>query len=77
MFGFICQQDAVLFLEVKSPQALGTNVSDTPSCHRVLLEVLLDFPGGSDGKASTHNTGDLGSIPGSGRSPGEGNGNPL
>ena len=36
-----------------------------------------DFPGGSDGKASAYNVGDLGSIPGSGRSPGEGNGNPL
>ena len=37
----------------------------------------MDFPGGSDGKASVYNAGDLGSIPGSGRSPGEGNGNPL
>ena len=35
------------------------------------------FPGGSVGKASACNVGDLGSIPGSGRSPGEGNGNPL
>ena len=35
------------------------------------------FPGGSDGKASACNVGDLGSIPASGRSPGEGNGNPL
>ena len=35
------------------------------------------FPGGSDGKASTYNGGDLGSIPGMGRSPGEGNGKPL
>ena len=35
------------------------------------------FPGGSDGKASAYNAGDPGSIPGSGRSPGEGNGNPL
>ena len=35
------------------------------------------FPGGSDGKASARNARDLGSIPGSGRSPGEGNGNPL
>ena len=34
-------------------------------------------PGGSDGKASACNAGDPGSIPGSGRSPGEGNGNPL
>ena len=35
------------------------------------------FPGGSDGKASVCNAGDLGSIPRSGKSPGEGNGNPL
>ena len=35
------------------------------------------FPGGSDGTESTCNAGDLGLIPGSGRSPGEGNGNPL
>ena len=35
------------------------------------------FPGSSDGKASAYNVGDLGSIPGSGRSPGEGNDNPL
>ena len=37
----------------------------------------MDFPGGSDGKASAYNAGDPGSIPGSGRSPGERNGNPL
>ena len=36
-----------------------------------------DFPGGSDGKMSAYNEGDLGSILGSGRSPGEGNDNPL
>ena len=35
------------------------------------------FPGGSDGKESTYNAGDLGSIPGFGRSLGEGNGNPF
>ena len=34
------------------------------------------FSGGSDGKASVYNAGDLGSIPGLGRSLGEGNGNP-
>ena len=34
-------------------------------------------PGGSEVKASTCSEGDLGSIPGSGKSPGEGNGNPL
>ena len=36
-----------------------------------------NFPSGSDGKASACKVEDLGSIPGSGRSPGEGNGNPL
>ena len=35
------------------------------------------FPGGPEVKASACNVGDLGLIPGSGRSPGEGNGNPL
>ena len=35
----------------------------------------MDFPDGSDSKASVYNAGDLGSIPGSGRFPGEGNGN--
>ena len=35
------------------------------------------FPGGSDSKASACNAGDLGLIPGLGRSPGEENGNPL
>ena len=38
---------------------------------------LWGFPGGSEVKAPACNVGDLGSIPGSGRSPGEGNGNPL
>ena len=37
---------------------------------------FIDFPGGSDGKASAYNARGLGSIPGLGRS-GEGNGNPL
>ena len=53
---------------------------------RLLLIVFLtkllpllskDFPGGSDGKASVYSAGDLGSIPGLGRFPGEGDGNPL
>ena len=38
---------------------------------------ILGFPGGSEAKVSASNAGDLGSIPGLGRSPGEGNGNPL
>ena len=37
----------------------------------------VGFPGGSEDKASTCNAGDPGLIPGLGRSPGEGNGNPL
>ena len=39
--------------------------------------VFLGFPCGSDGKESTRNAGDLASIPGLGRSPGEGKGHPL
>ena len=42
------------------------------NCHH-----LLHFPGGSDGKASVYNAGDLALMPGWGRSPGEVNGNPL
>ena len=38
---------------------------------------MLDFTGGSDDKVFFYNAGDLGSIPGSGRSAGEGNGNPF
>ena len=42
-----------------------------------IFTACLGFPGGSDGKASACNVGNPGSVPGSGRSPGEGNGNPL
>ena len=38
--------------------------------------MTVQIPGGSEVKASASNVGDSGSIPGSGRSPGEGNGNP-
>ena len=41
------------------------------------FEGQLRLPGGSDGKESTFNSGDLGSIPGLGMCPGEENGNPL
>ena len=43
----------------------------------LILDTPLDFSGGSDGKASVYNTGDLGLSPGLGRSPGEGKGYPL
>ena len=50
--------------------------------YKIFFSVLLkdlwsDFPGGSEGKASACSAGDPGSIPTLGRSPGEGNGNPL
>ena len=43
----------------------------------LILCTILGFPGGSDGKKSTCSVGDLGSIPGLGISPGEGNSYPL
>ena len=52
---------------VRPPYLSAVSVSSGPQ----------GFPGGSGGKESSCNVGDLGSIPGSGRSPGEGNGNPL
>ena len=45
--------------------------------NRLPTPVFLGFPGGSDSKESACNAGDLGSIPGFGRSPGGGHGNPL
>ena len=45
--------------------------------NRLPTPVFLGFPGGSDGKESACNTGDLGSIPGLGRSSGGGHGIPL
>ena len=44
---------------------------------RLPTPVFLGFPGGSAGEVSTYNVGDFGSIPGLGRSPGEGKGYPL
>ena len=56
----------------------GRKESDTTErLHLTSPKSILGFPGGSEVKASTSNAGDLGSIPGLGRSPGEGNGNPL
>ena len=43
----------------------------------VTLHITMGFPGGSDGKESACNARDVGLIPGSGRSPGEGNGYPC
>ena len=43
----------------------------------IYTDLPMKFPCGSDGKVSAYNAGGPGSIPGSGISPGEGNGNPL
>ena len=53
--------------EIKLPMSVGSSKKQEGS----------KKTSGSDGKASAYNAGDLGSIPGSGRFPGEGNGNPL
>ena len=56
----------------------GTPLSDfhfTSSYYHCYF--FCSFPGGSDGKESACNAGDVGSIPGLGRSPGGGNGNPV
>ena len=45
--------------------------------NRLPTPVFMSFPGGSNGKESTCNAGDLGLIPGLGRSPGGGHGSPL
>ena len=59
--------------------SVGSASSDSIKFDPQLVESVnvRDFTGGSDGKESVYNVGDLGSIPGLGRSPGEGNGNPL
>ena len=44
---------------------------------KVFARAMEDFPGGSDGKTSVYDAGDAGSIPGSGRSAGDGNSSPL
>ena len=51
--------------------------SGAQTCSLAMNSVLVGFPGGSAGKESARNARDLGSIPGLGRSPGEGKGYPL
>ena len=61
------QETPLLFLGWDSPLRSG----------KLSTSVLLGFPGGPHGKESTCNEGDLGLIPGLGRAPVEGNGDPL
>ena len=60
-------------------QKLTQSLSNSALClpHGLSPSWLSGFPGGSDSKEAACNAGDLRSIPGSGRCPGEGNGNPL
>ena len=63
---------------MESPNNVSTSLNIRKN--KVVLLLLEGFPGGSGGKKkkkSAHNVGDPGLIPGSGRSPGEGNGNLL
>ena len=65
-FGIVNEAEIDVFLE------LSCFFDDPVGCL-----AIMGFLGGSDGKASACNAGVPGLIPGSGRSPGEGNGNPL
>ena len=63
---------------VKNPPAMQeTPVQFLGWEDRLPITVFMGFSGGSDGKKSACNAGDLGSVPGLGRSPGEGIGYPL
>ena len=57
--------------------SIPLTVVPKPGTFSVILMVKMGFPGGSASKESACNEGDLGSIPGLGRPPGEGNGYPL
>ena len=63
------------FLFLKSIVDLQYCVSFT--CKVIHIYIFMGFPGVSDSKKSACDTGDLGSVPGLGRSPGEGNSDPL
>ena len=76
------RETQVRFLGWEDPlekeMATHSSILASPAPHpKKGLKETLGFPGGSEVKASACNAGDPGSIPGSGRSPGEGNGNPL
>ena len=70
----VCYDQCVLLAELYYPCPVSFC---TPRPNLPVTPGVLDFPGGSDGKASVYNVGDPGSSPGLERFPGEGNGNPL
>ena len=83
--------DLILCMNIKWASLVAQLVKNLPEIWETLVQFLglenslekgeaihfLGFPGGSDGKKSACNTGNLGLICGLGRSPGEGHGNPL
>ena len=70
----ICSKQTV---HIHTCTPTGTHSLLIAHSFKIVVFYLEGTSGGSDGKASSYNTGDLGLIPGSGRSPGEGKGNPL
>ena len=76
----------LLYLKWITSKDLLYSTGNSAQCHvaawmgegfRGTMDTSMGFPDGFHGKASACNVGDPGSFPGSGRSPGEGNGNPL
>ena len=63
-----------LFLDFHFKLFIDLKINTPVVFKLVALCIMMGFPNGSDGKESACNTGDLGLIPGLGRSPGEGNG---
>ena len=71
------QNDITIETGLKAKSSVNTLCSGCLRAFLSSLSHLLDFPGGSDGKVSVCDVRDLGSFPGLGRFPGEGNGNLL
>ena len=67
----------ILFFTVIYYRILNIVTYDIQCCLYILYTIVWAFPSGLGGKESAWNTGDPGSIPVLGRSPGKGNGNPL
>ena len=74
---FVCMALQVLFCETLSFGKHSLRILNKVTAHFHLTSVSHGFPWGSAGREYACNAGDLGSIPGLGRSPGEGKGYPL
>ena len=65
------ENEWLMLKKTQTTQSVFNDIRKWLLCH------FIGFPGGSDDEEYAYNAGDLGLIPGSGRSPGEGHGNPL